>query len=447
MSSRNRTTPRVCPSLIIALIWASWLNAQSPEQALTPTGHPGWINVSSFGAKGNGQTDDTGAIQKAIGAAKESGSKLYFPKGDYQITQTIQIAAHGLQMEGAGPDHTRIIAGAEMDRMCYLLGSNVVISHMSFDGNNTAKYGVHPFHLNGPGSKLAFLSVYRARSHGFFLDHSQLLEVTHCTSEHNGGDGFYVTDCNASVIRSCRARGNEGRGLTITSTDYSGGCTVLDCNVETHPSNRSAGAEYVLVTAAHGTPVVIKRLWAEGRRNNLYDAIRITSPSVMLAESRISLGGDSSVRARHSIHLASDTLVHLEQTHGDFRPGEEIRAEPSGATAIVSFWQALPSWSDAFPIPTPYKGTLDRPRKLVLMEVSGQFQTGDILVGTVSDARGSIKSTSIASARNCVIKDNWLAREQAASPPARIYMDAGLSNHVGKNYSQGSSGLIPVIEE
>ena len=250
---------------------------------------------SSFGAKGNGQADDTGAIQKAIGAAKESGSKLYFPKGDYQITQTIQINAHGLQMEGAGPDHTRIIAGAEMDRMCYLLGSNVVISHMSFDGNNTAKYGVHPFHLNGPGSKLAFLSVYRARSHGFFLDHSQLLEVTHCTSEHNGGDGFYVTDCNASVIRSCRARGNEGRGLTITSTDYSGGCTVL--------------------------------------------------------------------------------------------------------------------------------------------------------VGTVSDARGSIKSTSITIARNCVIKNNWLAREQAESPPPRIHVDANLTNPIGKNYSPWNAELIPVIEE
>ena len=189
---------------------------------------------SSFGAKGNGQTDDTGAIQKAIGAAKESGSKLYFPKGDYQITQTIQINAHGLQMEGAGPDHTRIIAGAEMDRMCYLLGSNVVISHMS-------------------------------------------------------------TDCNASVIRSCRTRGNEGRGRTITSTDYSGGCTVL--------------------------------------------------------------------------------------------------------------------------------------------------------VGTVSDARGSIKSTSITIARNCVIKNNWLAREQAESPPPRIHVDANLTNPIGKNYSPWNAELIPVIEE
>ena len=222
---------------------------------------------------------------------------------------------------------------------------------------------------------------------------------------------------------------------------------MLDCNVETHPSNRSAGAEYVLVTAAHGTPVVIKRLWAEGRRNNLYDAIRITSPSVMLTESRISLGGDSSVRDRHCVHLAADTLVHLEDVRGEFVPGQSVSGEKSAATAVVSFWQAAPTWSGGLVIPTSYRDWLDRPRKLVLMEVSGKFQVGEVVAGADSDARGSIQSTSIASARNCVIKDNWLAREQAASPPARIYMDAGLSNHVGKNYSLGSSGLIPVIEE
>ena len=438
-----------CSSVVVALVLLQWpmAHAERPaEGGIPPDGSP-WISVSTFGARGDGRTDDTHAIRNAIGAASGSGQTLFFPKGTYMISSTIQATAHGLRIEGAGPNHTSIVAAARMDRMLYLRGSNIVITRMAFNGAGKAKYAIHAFHLNSPGARLGFLTAYGARSHGSFLDHSQLLEVTHCVSEDNGGDGFYVTDCNAAVIRFCRSRGNKGRGFTITSTDYSGGCYVLDCNVETNPSNRGDGMEYVLVTAAHGTPVVIKRLWAEGRRNNLYDAVRIASPSVMLTESRISLGGDNSVRARHSVHLAKDTLVNVDEVRGDFDPGETVRGEKSGTTAVVSFWQAAPAWSDSFPIPAPYKAQLDRPRKLVLMEVSGEFENGEVVAGVKSGARGSVQSTAIVSARNCVIEHNWLAREEAISPPARIYIDAGLTNRVGDNYSMWTASLIPVVEE
>ena len=46
------------------------------------------INVMDFGAKGDGKTDDTVAIQKAINyAAKRGGGKIYFPftKNGYRI--------------------------------------------------------------------------------------------------------------------------------------------------------------------------------------------------------------------------------------------------------------------------------------------------------------------------------------------------------------------------
>jgi hypothetical protein len=47
------------------------------------------VNVLSFGATGNGSTDDTAAIQAAINAT--SGRTLYFPKGIYKVTSTLFI--------------------------------------------------------------------------------------------------------------------------------------------------------------------------------------------------------------------------------------------------------------------------------------------------------------------------------------------------------------------
>jgi hypothetical protein len=53
------------------------------------------INVKDHGAKGDGVTDDTAAINSVMGMA--SSSKLiYFPAGSYIITGTINVPSHAL---------------------------------------------------------------------------------------------------------------------------------------------------------------------------------------------------------------------------------------------------------------------------------------------------------------------------------------------------------------
>lgn len=43
------------------------------------------VNVRDFGARGNGSTDDTGAIQRAINALPGNGGTVYIPAGTYMI--------------------------------------------------------------------------------------------------------------------------------------------------------------------------------------------------------------------------------------------------------------------------------------------------------------------------------------------------------------------------
>jgi hypothetical protein len=54
-----------------------------------------WINVKTeFGAKGDGSTDDTAAIQSALNSLSDTGDTagtLYFPPGTYKITDTLTM--------------------------------------------------------------------------------------------------------------------------------------------------------------------------------------------------------------------------------------------------------------------------------------------------------------------------------------------------------------------
>ena len=58
------------------------------------------LNVKAFGARGDGSTDDTLAINAAMTAAAESGSAVFFPAGTYVISDRIRNLA---SMSGAAP--------------------------------------------------------------------------------------------------------------------------------------------------------------------------------------------------------------------------------------------------------------------------------------------------------------------------------------------------------
>ena len=47
-----------------------------------------WIDVKSFGAKGDGRTDDTAALQAAFDRL-DNGVVIYLPAGTYRITDTL----------------------------------------------------------------------------------------------------------------------------------------------------------------------------------------------------------------------------------------------------------------------------------------------------------------------------------------------------------------------
>ena len=63
-----------------------------------------WVNVRTFGAKGDGETDDTQAFEQAIA----TGKPVYVPQGWYRLTRTLQMQP-GTNLIGLHPFGTQFV--------------------------------------------------------------------------------------------------------------------------------------------------------------------------------------------------------------------------------------------------------------------------------------------------------------------------------------------------
>ena len=70
------------------------------------------ISVKEFGAKGDGVTDDTAAIQAAIDAAIAASRALYLPPGQYKITAELVADIDNFHIYGAGARVSVIVPAA-----------------------------------------------------------------------------------------------------------------------------------------------------------------------------------------------------------------------------------------------------------------------------------------------------------------------------------------------
>jgi hypothetical protein len=98
-------------------LWGEAGELWQPESRLPDFSHAGYrrgeaplpqvpvvANVRDFGATGDGETDDSAAIKRAIAEAGEGA--IFFPPGRYLITDILEITRGNIVLRGAGPDQT-----------------------------------------------------------------------------------------------------------------------------------------------------------------------------------------------------------------------------------------------------------------------------------------------------------------------------------------------------
>ncbi|HEX6462482.1 MAG TPA: glycosyl hydrolase family 28-related protein [Candidatus Saccharimonadales bacterium] len=180
------------------------------------------INVKDYGAKGDGITDDTQAIQAAINAA---GSGLVvFPSGVFAI-RGIKVKNKGTALRGDGRFGTRIKRHSGTDPLIDVSGSGTGIGHQRWDT-------VSNFQLDGNNMGGALLRSYYADSCVYrelsFINcpglSTDIVEVwdtrfENCTWEHCGS-----LDQPAVLLRNSLPVGEFGYGDDNTNQIYFTSC-------------------------------------------------------------------------------------------------------------------------------------------------------------------------------------------------------------------------------
>ncbi len=112
-----------------------------------------WLDVKRvFGAKGDGQTDDTEALQKALDAVRPEGAKvavIFLPSGVYRITHTLRLEReqHAESMHiiivGEHPDTTVIRWDGEQKGVMWRANAwYAAFRRITFDGAGKARTAV-----------------------------------------------------------------------------------------------------------------------------------------------------------------------------------------------------------------------------------------------------------------------------------------------------------------
>lgn len=191
------------------------------------------ISVKDFGAVGNGNADDTASIQAAINSVSgfEKGGTVYFPPGNYRITQTLSVSESNVRLVGEGIGNaiggaestkgsTKLIWGGAVNGTMLRIETPVGVekrygssaSHMAIIGVGTADIGLELVSVNG--GQFDDLAISDTRIACYKLTTRLPTEVFASDNQQN-----IFTNCRHETVANGDARGSRGWWLTAGSLD------------------------------------------------------------------------------------------------------------------------------------------------------------------------------------------------------------------------------------
>ncbi|MGW2721426.1 glycosyl hydrolase family 28-related protein [Streptomyces sp. NPDC001492] len=97
-----------------------------------------WLNAKTYGAKGNGTTDDTAALQALVTAAAAAKTTAYLPPGTYIVSAPVTLpAGEGYSIVGSGWGTSVKLKAASNSYILQMTGADtrVTIRDLTIDGN------------------------------------------------------------------------------------------------------------------------------------------------------------------------------------------------------------------------------------------------------------------------------------------------------------------------
>jgi len=199
------------------------------------------LDVRGFGAKGDGKSNDTKAIQSAIDAAAERGGSVFVPPGVY-LSAELQLRRHVGLIGIPGWDYRHpggsVIRLMDPDAKCLvnITGAfGCTIDGLSLAGEKLGR-NTHGVFLNKTtyGQQEDTFRIERSQIAGFTGDGVRLtrawcFSIRHCMVAHNGGDGISLKGWDGFLMDNWFS-GNQGAGFAAREENAS--CTLTGNRIE-----------------------------------------------------------------------------------------------------------------------------------------------------------------------------------------------------------------------
>lgn len=254
------------PAVAIVALWADTTNPQTPGAGGGGGGGGGssaidMLNALDYGAKGDGTTDDTAALQSCIDAAAAAGKIAYVPKGNYKVIVASRSVGYGGGTDTYGlflPSNTRLVGDGPGPLTFLSQDGGTVFGHPNlgaastqpaeFDGItkifttstsgsiitsiNTRRVTVERLAVSGPGRAGNTLNAVKF---GYTTDSTAPISNSvpfyiNCDDvwvSNVGGDGFRNQTVCVSSFRNCIASDIGGTGFN--HPEGSAGVTYQSC--------------------------------------------------------------------------------------------------------------------------------------------------------------------------------------------------------------------------
>ena len=227
---------------------AAWARAETPPGL-------GFLNAREFGAAGDGKTDDTTALQRALDAAAETRGAVFAPPGVY-LTGELHLrpdtALVGIPAwDYRGPAGTVLrLANADSSCLLNITGAwGATLEGLALDGGGLGK-NIHGIFLNKPdygkredAFRIERCQVLRFSGDGVNLTRAWCFSVRHSMLAYNKGDGLSLRGWDGFLVDNWFS-GNERAGFGARQENAS---VTFTCNrVEWN------GQENMLITGADG---------------------------------------------------------------------------------------------------------------------------------------------------------------------------------------------------
>lgn len=235
----------------LVAVAAGWVLSGAAPQTASRSDAGSRATIRDFGAAGDGRTDDTAAIERAI---RSGAGHVHFPKGIYRVTRTIAVdldktgyvslggdGVAQIVMEGPGPafrfvgTHGGTASPQTFKENVWLRQRTPMVDGLEIIGAHSEACGIeatgtmqltltrvvvrdalHAVHLveRNRNVILSECHLYDNRGIGVFLDHVKLhqINVANCHISYNAGGGIVArtSELRNLQVGTCDIEGNMG---------------------------------------------------------------------------------------------------------------------------------------------------------------------------------------------------------------------------------------------